>query len=180
MDTIRIKKQKSSLQLFQEANRSLKKSIATFLNFVESEPRLSKENRLAVVSALFAPQWVKKATFSEMRIALVRSCWEKICLYPQNNIAVRQSINDIVRFAFFAQKNNNVEMLSKLSSLSYKLTQDEPILEPRQAQNLLRQSSWGINKAIALVLAKPGQWQKMSKAKKENLNYLSDHKRIWR
>ncbi len=183
MGTIRIKKQKSTLQLFKDAESSYDNTIEKFLSFVDSEPVLSNENKLAIVSALFAPQWLEKASYNEIRIGLVRACWEKMCQYPKNNVVVRQAINDLAQFAFYAQSNNDLPKLTKLGDIIYKLTANQPICEPIQAQFMLRQSSWGPDKAVGLVLAKPGQWQKMnkiSKEQKDRLYYLVDHKRIWR
>ena len=179
----KIKKQKSTLAFFKEANQSFNKSVKTLTDFVNSKPSLPRENRLAIVSGLFAPQWVKKTTYNEIRLALVRACWEKMCIHPKKNTKVRRAINDLSEFAFYAQKNSNLEMLSRLGSICYKLTQDEPVFEPYQAQIALRGSSWGPNKAIALVLAKPGQWQKMSKAERDKkgfFHYLSEYKRLER
>ena len=181
MDRRRVQKERSPLSLFLEADKSFKKSVDTLLNFANSTPALPRENRLAIISALFAPQWVKKVTYNEIRIALVRACWEKMCDNPNNNIAIRHTINDLAEFAFYAQKHNNIEMLSKMGAICYGLTKENPIYEPRQAQVLLRTSSWGPNKAIALVLAKPGAWKKMSAPKKSKdgfLHHLTEHKRL--
>ena len=179
----KIQKHKSTTALFREADESFKKSVNTLIDFANSDPVLPRENRLAIVSGLFAPQWVKKTTYNEIRIALVRACWEKMSKNPQNNSAIFRAINDLSEFAFYSQTKGNLEMLSKLGGVCYKLTQDEPIFEPYQAQIELRNSSWGVNKSIALVLAKPGQWKKMSKVRKDKngvLHYLTENKRLWR